>query len=64
MSGAGWETPRLLDAMDGSDDFSFESIAMMHLERWSRGRIAVLGDAAHCASPLSGMGTGLALVGA
>lgn len=63
-AGAGWETPRVLDAMDASDDFYFESIAKMYLERWSRGRIAVLGDAAYCASPLSGMGTSLALVGA
>lgn len=34
------------------------------MERWSRGRIALLGDAGYCASPLSGQGTGLALVGA
>ncbi|CAM5563548.1 FAD-dependent monooxygenase [Streptomyces californicus] len=30
---------------------------------WSRGRVAVVGDAAYCASPLSGMGTSLALTG-
>ncbi|GLZ78298.1 FAD-binding monooxygenase [Actinorhabdospora filicis] len=61
---AGWETPRVLDAMGDSDDFYFESIGQMRLDRWSRGRIAALGDAAYCASPLSGMGTSLALVGA
>jgi 2-polyprenyl-6-methoxyphenol hydroxylase-like FAD-dependent oxidoreductase len=31
---------------------------------WSSGRTAVLGDAAYCASPISGMGTSLALAGA
>ncbi|MGI3784339.1 MAG: FAD-dependent monooxygenase, partial [Janthinobacterium lividum] len=31
---------------------------------WSRGRIALLGDAAYCASPISGMGTSLAMTGA
>ncbi|MDT8910059.1 FAD-dependent monooxygenase [Amycolatopsis sp. PS_44_ISF1] len=61
---AGWETPRVLDAMDGTDDFYFESVGQMRLQHWSRGRIAAVGDAAYCASPLSGMGTSLALVGA
>ncbi|GLW89657.1 FAD-dependent monooxygenase [Actinokineospora globicatena] len=63
-AGAGWETPRVLDGMDGSPDFYFESVGQMHLQRWSRGRIVVVGDAGYCASPLSGMGTSLALVGA
>ncbi|ANN17798.1 FAD-binding monooxygenase [Amycolatopsis orientalis] len=61
---AGWETPRVLDTMADSPDFYFESIGQMHLKHWSRGRIAAVGDAAYCASPLSGMGTSLALVGA
>ncbi|MGK4593079.1 FAD-dependent monooxygenase [Amycolatopsis sp. w19] len=61
---AGWETPRVLDAMGDSPDFHFESVGQMRLEQWSRGRIALVGDAAYCASPLSGMGTSLALVGA
>ncbi|CAM5441724.1 FAD-binding monooxygenase [Streptomyces spiroverticillatus] len=61
---AGWETPRVLDGMAASPDFHFEAVGQMLLPRWSRGRIAVLGDAAYCASPLSGMGTSLALVGA
>jgi 2-polyprenyl-6-methoxyphenol hydroxylase-like FAD-dependent oxidoreductase len=33
-------------------------------DRWSNGRVALLGDAGYCASPLSGQGTSLALVGA
>ena len=32
--------------------------------RWSTGRVGLLGDAAFSASPMSGGGTGLALVGA
>ena len=34
------------------------------MDRWSQGRSVLLGDAAYCASPLSGMGTGMAVVGA
>jgi 2-polyprenyl-6-methoxyphenol hydroxylase-like FAD-dependent oxidoreductase len=31
---------------------------------WSRGRVTLVGDAGYCTSPLSGMGTTLAMVGA
>jgi 2-polyprenyl-6-methoxyphenol hydroxylase-like FAD-dependent oxidoreductase len=34
------------------------------MDRWSKGRVGLIGDAAFCASPMSGAGTGLALVGA
>ncbi|MCU7725321.1 FAD-dependent monooxygenase [Actinoplanes sp. KI2] len=34
------------------------------MDRWSSGRVGLLGDAAFSSSPLSGQGTGLALVGA
>jgi 2-polyprenyl-6-methoxyphenol hydroxylase-like FAD-dependent oxidoreductase len=61
---AGWELPRLLAAMPAATDFSFESVGQVHLDEWSRGRIVLLGDAAWCPTPLTGMGTSLALVGA
>ena len=60
----GWEAPRVLDALDGADDMYFESIGQVRAPRWSRGRVALVGDAAWCASPVSGMGTSLAIVGA
>ncbi|WP_067991992.1 FAD-dependent monooxygenase [Nocardia pseudobrasiliensis] len=61
---AGWETPKLLRAMADSPDFYFDSVSQVHLDRWSDGRIALVGDAAYCPSPLSGQGTSMALVGA
>ncbi|WP_155358242.1 FAD-dependent monooxygenase [Acrocarpospora macrocephala] len=64
FDGVGWETPRLLAAMGDAPDFYFDSISQVHLDTWSRGRVALLGDAAYSPSPLSGMGTGLAIVGA
>jgi 2-polyprenyl-6-methoxyphenol hydroxylase-like FAD-dependent oxidoreductase len=60
---AGWETERVLAALDDTP-FHFEDLAQVHLDRWSSGRVVLLGDAAHCASPVSGMGTTLGLTGA
>ncbi|NEC11592.1 FAD-binding monooxygenase [Streptomyces sp. SID8014] len=64
FAGVGWETPRLLRAMRGATDFFFDSMGQVRLDRWSRGRVALLGDAGYCATPLTGLGTSLALVGA
>ncbi|MEU5348254.1 FAD-dependent monooxygenase [Streptomyces sp. NPDC020766] len=41
--------------------FYFDSVSQIHLATWHRGRIALVGDAAHCAALLSGRGTSLAL---
>jgi 2-polyprenyl-6-methoxyphenol hydroxylase-like FAD-dependent oxidoreductase len=60
----GWEVPRLLEFMETAPDFYFDSVSQVKMKRWSSGRSILLGDAAYCASPLSGMGTGMAVVGA
>jgi 2-polyprenyl-6-methoxyphenol hydroxylase-like FAD-dependent oxidoreductase len=60
---AGWEAGRVLDALDGNEIY-FESIGQVLAPSWHRGRVALLGDAAWCASPVSGMGTTLSIVGA
>ncbi|MGW2841231.1 FAD-dependent monooxygenase [Streptomyces sp. NPDC001493] len=64
FEGAGWEVPRLVAAMHTSDDFFFDSLGQVRLDSWSRGRAVLLGDAGYSPSPLTGMGTSLALVGA
>ncbi len=61
---AGWETPRVLAALDATDDFYFDVLRQVRMERWSRGRVALAGDAAWCVTPLGGRGTTLAIVGA
>jgi 2-polyprenyl-6-methoxyphenol hydroxylase-like FAD-dependent oxidoreductase len=60
----GWEVPRLLEIMPTAPDFYFDSVSQVKMNKWSAGRAVLLGDAAYCASPLSGMGTGMAVVGA
>jgi 2-polyprenyl-6-methoxyphenol hydroxylase-like FAD-dependent oxidoreductase len=59
-----WEVPRLLDAVRSTDDLYFDSVSQVRMPSWSQGRVALIGDAAHCAAFLSGMGSSLAMVGA
>ena len=61
---AKWETPRVLAALDETDDFYFDVLRQVRMERWSNGRVALAGDAAWCVTPLGGRGTTLAIVGA
>jgi 2-polyprenyl-6-methoxyphenol hydroxylase-like FAD-dependent oxidoreductase len=60
-----WQAPRILDALTAdSSDFYLDRVAQVRAPEWSRGRVVLLGDAAYCASPISGMGTSLSLTGA
>ncbi|MEV4107080.1 FAD-dependent monooxygenase [Nonomuraea sp. NPDC049695] len=63
-TGNGWQSDRLLNEMRHAPDFYFDSVGQVHMDAWTRGRVALVGDAAYCPSSLSGMGSGLALVGA
>ena len=64
FAGAGWQCDALLAAAVTADDFYFDAFAQVHMPTISQGRVTLAGDAGYCASPLSGMGTSLALVGA
>src|SRR6201991_1230202 len=64
FAGAGWECDAMLSAAAEADDFYFDAFAQVHMSTVSQGRVTLAGDAGYCASPLSGMGTSLALVGA
>jgi 2-polyprenyl-6-methoxyphenol hydroxylase-like FAD-dependent oxidoreductase len=60
----GWEAPELLAAMPAAGDFYFDELSQIVLPTWSSGRVALVGDAGYCASPMSGRGTSQALLGA
>jgi 2-polyprenyl-6-methoxyphenol hydroxylase-like FAD-dependent oxidoreductase len=64
FAGLGWEVPRMLEAMWSAPDFYFDVLAQVQLPTWSMGRVALVGDAGYSPSPLTGLGTTLALVGA
>jgi 2-polyprenyl-6-methoxyphenol hydroxylase-like FAD-dependent oxidoreductase len=63
FAGMGWEIPNLLKGLAEAAEPYFDSLAQVHLSSYSRGRVCLIGDAAWCASPRSGMGTSLAVVG-
>jgi 2-polyprenyl-6-methoxyphenol hydroxylase-like FAD-dependent oxidoreductase len=64
MAGLGWLTQPILAHLDDAPDFYLDQVAQVVMDRWSTGRVGLIGDAAFSSSPLSGQGTGLALVGA
>lgn len=62
-AGAGWRVPELLERVRTADDLYFDSVSRISVPTWSRGRIALVGDAASCVS-LFGDGSSLAMTGA
>jgi 2-polyprenyl-6-methoxyphenol hydroxylase-like FAD-dependent oxidoreductase len=53
-----------LSAMEKADDLLFDSIEQVHMDRWSNGRLVLVGDAAWCVTLWAGMGVSAALAGA
>ncbi|WP_030669699.1 FAD-dependent monooxygenase [Streptomyces sp. NRRL B-1347] len=64
FAGAGWEVPGLIGALREADDLFFDTTGQIRMPHWSKGRVALVGDAAYAPSFLTGQGTSLALVGA
>ncbi|KRE64780.1 FAD-dependent monooxygenase [Paenibacillus sp. Soil750] len=64
FSGLGWRTPELLEEVKNSKTFYFDKLCQMKMATWSKGRVALVGDAGYCASPAAGMGGSLAIDGA
>lgn len=58
------QSDRLIKGIENSNDFYFDRISQVHMETWSKGRVAITGDAAYCATPIAGKGTDLAMTGA
>lgn len=53
--GAGWQTERIVEGLKTTDDFYIQEIAQVKIERLVKGRVALLGDAGFCPSPVSGV---------
>ena len=62
--GLGWRTAELLKEVQGSTNFYFDKLCQIRMPEWSKGRVALVGDAGYCPSPAAGMGGSLAIDGA
>ncbi|MEU6385870.1 FAD-dependent monooxygenase [Streptomyces bauhiniae] len=60
-AGAGWETERVLDGFDTSEDVYVDGLTQIRMPTWHRGRVCLVGDAAWCVTPMGGGGASLAL---
>lgn len=65
---SGWECPQILDALHSVNELYFDRVSQIRMgtgERsWSRGRVALVGDAASCVSLLAGQGSSIAMAAA
>jgi len=64
LEGRGTLAARIVAELDVVEDFYFGPMSQVQASAWSKGRVVLLGDAAHCPTPFTGKGTALALVGA
>ncbi|WP_263381284.1 FAD-dependent monooxygenase [Granulicella arctica] len=64
FSGEGWRTRELLEEVSRCRGFYFDKMCQIRMPSWTKGRVALVGDAGYCASPAAGMGGSLAIVGA
>jgi 2-polyprenyl-6-methoxyphenol hydroxylase-like FAD-dependent oxidoreductase len=60
----GWECPAILAELDRATELYFDRVSQIRMTNWSKGRIALLGDAAFCVSLLAGQGSALAMISA
>ncbi|MGE2730941.1 FAD-dependent monooxygenase [Mycolicibacterium vaccae] len=59
-----WQTLRIVDTLPEAANVYFDAVSQVRMASWSRGRVAVVGDAAYAPAFLSGQGTSLAIAGA
>lgn len=60
----GWECARILDALERTDELYFDRVSQIRMESWTKGHVALVGDAAFCVSLLAGQGSALAMIAA
>jgi 2-polyprenyl-6-methoxyphenol hydroxylase-like FAD-dependent oxidoreductase len=64
FAGQGWRTPELLAEVATAGISYFDKFCQIKMPAWTKGRVALVGDAGYCASPAAGVGASLAMSGA
>ncbi|WP_017580343.1 FAD-dependent oxidoreductase [Nocardiopsis valliformis] len=63
-AGLGWLVPRALELCPEPDQVYYDHVAQVEMERWSRGRTVLIGDACQAVSLLAGQGASMGMGGA
>jgi 2-polyprenyl-6-methoxyphenol hydroxylase-like FAD-dependent oxidoreductase len=64
FAGQGWRTTELLAEVREAGISYFDKFSQIKMPSWTKGRVALVGDAGYCASPAAGVGASLAMGGA
>ncbi|BBY77397.1 FAD-dependent monooxygenase [Mycolicibacterium parafortuitum] len=64
FAGDRWRTTEVIDTLPDTEDVYFDTVSQVRMDRWSHGRVALIGDAAYAPAFLSGQGTSIAITGA
>jgi 2-polyprenyl-6-methoxyphenol hydroxylase-like FAD-dependent oxidoreductase len=64
FAGQGWRTAELLEEVKQAEISYFDKFCQVKMPSWTKGRVALVGDAGYCASPAAGVGASLAMTGA
>ena len=64
FAGVGWRAAELLREVESSKSFYFDKLCQIRMPSWTKGRVALVGDAGYCPSPAAGMGGSIAIDGA
>jgi 2-polyprenyl-6-methoxyphenol hydroxylase-like FAD-dependent oxidoreductase len=59
-----WETAAILKELEQTSELYLDQVSQIVTPAWSKGRVALVGDAAFCVSLLAGQGSALAMVAA
>jgi 2-polyprenyl-6-methoxyphenol hydroxylase-like FAD-dependent oxidoreductase len=64
FAGQSWRTAELLEEIKKAEISYFDKFCQIKMPSWTKGRVALVGDAGYCASPAAGIGASLAIIGA
>lgn len=59
-----WVAPQVLGQLSNAESVYFDTVSQVVVDRWRRGRVVLLGDAAWCVTLFAGFGASLAIGGA
>lgn len=62
FANVGWQAPAVLERLSDAQTLYLDRVSQIRMPAWTRGRVALVGDAAACPSLLAGQGSALAMI--